>query len=73
MMQSGASQKTIFLQRLPPLLRAFASPRHWMQLSDIDLSNLDILPEIVGSFFYQAHGMYVSYFFFRNVNKLNIL
>lgn len=32
-----------------------ASPRHWMQLSDIDLSNLEILPEIAGSFFYQAH------------------
>jgi len=46
------AEKTIFLQRL-------ASPRHWMQLSDIDLSNLEILPEIAGSFFYQAHGMYI--------------
>jgi len=53
------AEKTIFLQCLPPLLRAFASPRHWWQLSDIDLSNLEILPEIVGSFFYQEHGMYV--------------
>ncbi|XP_061973929.1 uncharacterized protein LOC133695633 isoform X3 [Populus nigra] len=54
---SGASQKIKLkrAKRLPPLMRAFASPRHWMQLSDIDLSNLEILPEIVGSFFYQAH------------------
>lgn len=54
---SGASQKIKLkrAKRLPPLMRAFASPRHWMQLSDIGLSNLEILPEIVGSFFYQAH------------------
>jgi len=63
------AEKTIFLQHLLPPLRAFASRRQWMQLSDIDLSNLDILPEIVGSFFYQAHGIYVSYFFFRNVKQ----
>jgi hypothetical protein len=34
---------------------------------------LEVLPETCsGSFSYEAHGMYVSYFFFRNVSKLNI-
>ncbi|KAG6790948.1 hypothetical protein POTOM_000056 [Populus tomentosa] len=46
-----------------------------MQLSDIDLSNLDILPEIVGSFFNQAHDKILNSItaFFSNLFHLKSL